>query len=75
MGDFNIPAVDDDAYKAITKRGLSIPDSVRGTEHGSNLAKNKRYDQILYYAKHTSVFSEDAGVLDFVTAQPGRRIA
>ena len=65
LGDFNIPAIDDAAYKAVTKKGLQIPDSLRGKDHGSNLAKNKRYDQILYYAKHTSVFSEEAGVLDF----------
>ncbi|MEM7223369.1 MAG: hypothetical protein AAF495_10345 [Pseudomonadota bacterium] len=61
-----IPAIDDAAYKAVTKKGLQILDSLRGKDHSSNLAKNKRYDQILYYANHTSVFSEEAGVLDSI---------
>ena len=65
MGDFNIPKIDDDLYKAITSKGLTIPDVLRGTEHGSNLARNKRYDQILHYRRHTKTFKDVGGVLDF----------
>jgi len=65
MGDFNIPKVDDALYKAITSKGLTIPDVLRGTEHGSNLAGNKRYDQILHYRRHTKTFKDVGGVLDF----------
>jgi len=65
MGDFNIPKVDDDLYRAITSKGLTIPDVLRGTEHGSNLARNKRYDQILHYHRHTKTFKDVGGVLDF----------
>ena len=65
MGDFNIPELDDDLFKAITSKGLRIPEKLRGTTHGSNLEKNKRYDQILHYPTETSVFTDKGGVLDF----------
>jgi exonuclease III len=65
MGDFNIPKLDDDLYTAITSKGLTIPDVLRGAEHGSNLAGNKRYDQILHYRRHTRTFKDAGGVLDF----------
>ena len=65
MGDFNIPQVGDRLYRAVTDQGLEIPDALVGTEHGSNLEKNKRYDQILHYRSHTSAFSGKGGVLDF----------
>lgn len=65
MGDFNIPKVNDALFKAITSRGLKIPNALRGVKHGSNPAKNKRYDQILHYPSETNVFTDRAGVLDF----------
>jgi len=65
MGDFNIPEIDDELYRAITSRGLEIPDALRGTDHGSNLARNKRYDQILHYRRHTATSKGAGGVLDF----------
>jgi Endonuclease/Exonuclease/phosphatase family len=65
VGDFNIPDEDDATFKAVTSKGLEVPDALRGTVHGSDLAKNKRYDQILHYRAHTSVFKAFGGVLDF----------
>lgn len=64
VGDFNIPKEDDPLFKAITKRGLRIPENLRGA-HGSNLKRDKRYDQILYHADNTQAFTGEAGVLDF----------
>lgn len=64
MGDFNIPKVGDTLYDAITSKGLSMPAALRG-KHGTNLAKDRSYDQILHYAKHTKSFTKHAGVLDF----------
>ena len=64
MGDFNIPSPDDELYKVITSKGLQMPDSLAGI-HGSNLAKDKRYDQILYYRNYTKAFSDSGGVADF----------
>ena len=66
LGDFNIPKVDDELFRAITSKGLRIPKVLRG-KHGSNLAKNKRYDQILFYEKNTKSFTDKGGVLDFYT--------
>lgn len=36
-----------------------------GLQHGSNLAKDKRYDQILHYPQFPATFSNAGGVLDF----------
>ena len=65
IGDFNIPALDDELFQAITSKGLAIPDVLRDTKHGSNLAGNRRYDQILHYRRHTKTFTDVGGVLDF----------
>lgn len=64
MGDFNIPKVNDDLYKAITSKGLRMPAALRGV-HGSNLAADKRYDQILHDPRYTHCFTNNGGVLDF----------
>lgn len=46
MGDFNVPRIDSPQYEALTRRGLTMPAALAGV-HGTNLAKNKRYDQLL----------------------------
>ena len=66
LGDFNIPNYDSDLYLAVSQHGLSAPESILKLRHGSNLRKNKRYDQILHHPKITgSVFSQHGGVVDF----------
>jgi hypothetical protein len=65
MRDFNIPRVGDELYQAVVSQGLEIPDALLGTEHGSNLERDKRYDQILHYRRHTSTLKGKGGVLDF----------
>ena len=66
LGDFNIPGFDSDLYKAISQYGLSAPESILKLDHGSNLEKNKRYDQILHHPGQTgSVFSSHGGTVDF----------
>ena len=66
MGDFNIPSTDNELFSAITSKGLQIPQAVLGV-HGTNLARDKRYDQILHYPRHTQCFTDNGGVLDFYT--------
>lgn len=65
MGDFNIPDLSSDLYKAVTARGLMMPESLAGIT-GSNLARNKRYDQILHNPVYTKSFTDKGGVLDFI---------
>ena len=65
MGDFNIPKIGDPLYEAITSKGLKAPEALIATELGSNLARNKRYDQILHYPQESKSFTNEAGVLDF----------
>ncbi|MBI3848778.1 MAG: endonuclease/exonuclease/phosphatase family protein, partial [Verrucomicrobia bacterium] len=71
MGDFNIPSLTSPLYKAVTKHGLSMPKALAGI-HGSNLAKDKRYDQILHDPVFTKSFSDLGGVLDYFGTGWGR---
>ena len=63
LGDFNIPKVNDSLYKAIIKHGLKTHPAILG-DHGTNLDKNKRYDQIFYYEKNAAKI-ETGGSIDF----------
>jgi endonuclease/exonuclease/phosphatase family metal-dependent hydrolase len=64
MGDFNI--INDKMLLAITSRGLKIPQPLMKKTFGTNLEKNKRYDQILHSPAFPELFDErSAGVLDF----------
>ncbi|MEZ5360377.1 MAG: endonuclease/exonuclease/phosphatase family protein [Candidatus Zixiibacteriota bacterium] len=65
MGDFNIPSINHKLYKAVTSKGLHMPKGLLKKEFGSNLAKDKRYDQILHTPMHESLFTEFGGVVDF----------
>ena len=66
LGDFNIPSYDSDLYKAVSKYGLEAPESILSSDLGSNLEKNKRYDQILYHPKVSGdAFSKHGGIIDF----------
>ena len=65
MGDFNIPDLKSPLYKAVVERGLAMPASLAGIT-GSNLARNKRYDQILHNPVYTKSFTDKGGVLDFI---------
>ena len=71
MGDFNIPSRTDALFKAITKNGLQIPKALLGMVHGSNLEKDKRYDQILHYPVFPESFTNAGGVLDFYVDENG----
>ena len=65
VGDFNIETPDQLA--ALTSKGLQLPAALKGKTYGTNLAQNKRYDQILHYADYPQSFSNQAGVVDFYT--------
>ena len=66
MGDFNIPKLDSPLFKAITKHGLQIPKALTGLSFGSNLAKDKRYDQILHHPIYPENFTNAGGIVDFL---------
>ncbi len=65
MGDFNIPSRKGALFEAMTSKGLSIPKALQKLEFGSDLAKGKRYDQILHYPTYPDNFTNLGGVLDF----------
>ena len=64
VGDFNIPSEKSELFAAITAHGLKVAEQLLG-EHGTNLARDKRYDQILHLPEFTKAFSGVGGVLDF----------
>lgn len=64
-GDFNIPSRQSVLFKAITSGGLQIPKALTTDAFGSNLDKDKRYDQILHLAQYPENFTNKGGVLDF----------
>jgi endonuclease/exonuclease/phosphatase family metal-dependent hydrolase len=65
MGDFNIPSRQSPLFSALTASGLQIPKALLRDEFGSNLDRNKRYDQILHLPHYPENFSNLGGVLDF----------
>jgi hypothetical protein len=42
-----------------------MPAALKGKSFGTNLAQDKRYDQILHYPGYPENFSNQAGVVDF----------
>ena len=65
LGDFNIPSHDDNLYKAITSKGLQAPRAILQEKFGSNLSRNRRYDQIFHYPLYNETLTNQGGVLDF----------
>ena len=65
MGDFNIPSIDSDLFKAIASKGLMIPEALSKMSFGTNLQRNKRYDQILHLPIYKKKFTNCGGVVDF----------
>jgi hypothetical protein len=65
MGDFNIPSRQSDMFKALTSTGLTIPSALLKDDFGSNLERNKRYDQIMHFARYPGDFTLAGGVVDF----------
>src|SRR5258707_1141095 len=63
VGDFNIETPEELA--ALTGKGLQMPAALEGKSFGTNLAQNKRYDQILRYPGYPQNFSNQAGVVRF----------
>lgn len=66
LGDFNIFAKGDATMTALTDAGWSIPTQIRDLPAGSNVAKDKFYDQIAVLPKaHEFRPAGPAGIFDF----------
>jgi hypothetical protein len=65
VGDFNIE--NNQMLTALTGRGLKMPQAFVGRDLGSNLERNKRYDQILHFPQYPATFTNAGNVLDFYT--------
>ena len=65
LGDFNIFKPEDKTMEALTDVGFFVPESLQSIE-GSNVAKDKHYDQIAFVKKDLRLGYEDqAGVFDY----------
>ena len=65
LGDFNIFATGDATLEAVKQAGFEVPDALTKIP-GSNVAKNKHYDQIAYYKQLARLKpTGNAGVFDF----------
>lgn len=64
-GDFNTPGLTGPLFEALASKGLEMPEGLRNLSIGTNLARNKRYDQFLHYRRFTSTAKSKGGVLDF----------
>lgn len=65
LGDFNIFKRTDVTMQAITKAGFRVPEELQKIP-GSNVKKNKHYDQIAYFRSlENLVPTKKAGVFDF----------
>jgi hypothetical protein len=77
MGDFNTPKGGDPLFKALTSKGLQIPDILvdlkvgKRVVRGSNLDKTARYDQILHLPTMKKRFINYGGTLDFFGSEAG----
>ncbi|GAB5522673.1 MAG: hypothetical protein Roseis2KO_05450 [Roseivirga sp.] len=65
LGDFNITSKRSSLFKAVTSKGLMLPNALSKRKIGTNLSQAKFYDQILHYPTHPERFTENAGILDF----------
>lgn len=65
LGDFNIFKPSDKTMEAITEAGFVVPEELKGLP-GSNVARNKYYDQIAYFKElHGLAPTGHAGIFDF----------
>lgn len=65
LGDFNIFNRNDVTMEAIVKAGFRVPEELNAIP-GSNVAKDKHYDQIAYYKKLNRLNpTGQAGIFDF----------
>lgn len=65
LGDFNIFNRQDVTMEALTKAGFSVPEGLEQIP-GSNVARNKHYDQIAHYRTRATLRpTGHAGVFDF----------
>jgi endonuclease/exonuclease/phosphatase family metal-dependent hydrolase len=79
VGDFNIASTTSAAFRALTELGFATAPGLE-EEAGTDLARGKRYDQILCLHKETTCFSGRAGAVDFYSGDhrglfPGRRMS
>lgn len=74
LGDFNIKSPEHETMAALNTNGFEIPEAIKEIPHGTNVARDKFYDQIAFWTgenenngprEYTKISVIDAGVFDF----------
>ncbi|WP_072389367.1 endonuclease/exonuclease/phosphatase family protein [Hyphomicrobium sp. CS1BSMeth3] len=66
LGDFNIFKKSDKTFDALAKSGFVLPKELMKDElSGSNVARNKFYDQIVFFKEVRDIENTKAGIFDF----------
>ena len=66
LGDFNIFKKTDKTFEALSESGFVLPAGLMKDElTGSNVARDKFYDQIAFYKKVSGIKESAAGIFDF----------
>jgi endonuclease/exonuclease/phosphatase family metal-dependent hydrolase len=66
LGDFNIFKKSDTTFKTLTKNGFVLPEALMKDELlGSNVARDKFYDQIVFFKEVRDIKNTAAGIFDF----------
>lgn len=66
LGDFNIEDTKSPTYDAATSAAFSIPEEIlKAKLEGTNVKRDKIYDQILHYNKYNDIVYKQAGIFDF----------
>lgn len=71
LGDFNIKGKDHNTYEALVSSGFEIPEQIQSIPLGTNVSRDKYYDQIAVYSGNNNteqvvkVEAVRAGVFDF----------
>jgi len=66
LGDFNIEDNKSPTYAAATSAAFAIPDAIlKANLDGTNVKRDKIYDQILYHNKYNDIVFKQAGIFDF----------
>ncbi|RDD30710.1 endonuclease [Prosthecochloris sp. ZM] len=72
LGDFNIVGKDHTTWESLHTNGFSVPEQLRAIPHGSNVKRDKAYDQIAFWQPgsrsrkgSTCIDIGNAGIFDF----------
>lgn len=65
LGDFNIFQRTDATFEALQKNHFEVPEQLHKLNIGSNVARDKFYDQIAFFKQKVTIENTNAGIFDY----------